>query len=218
MTPTGTNQAGRASLRQALVDAAAYMNRCGINQGRSGNLSVRVNDTVLITASGCHFDKITTDDIVETSLSGEWSGPRPPSSELSFHTAIYRSRPEIRAVVHLHSPWATSLACMHRSIPAFHYMVAAAGGCDIPCAPYATFGTEALASSITPALRERDACLIANHGQIAIGKDLAAALELAVEVESLARCYGQILSMGEPVLLTGEQMAAALERFRTYRQ
>ncbi|MGM0633061.1 MAG: class II aldolase/adducin family protein [Pseudomonadota bacterium] len=206
----------QTSTPEALVASARQLNRTGLNQGRSGNLSVRHGSGLLITASGTSFDEITVNDVVETDLQGHWSGALKPSSELSFHCGIYRNRPDVGAVVHLHSPWATSLACMHRAIPAFHYMVAVAGGEDIPCVPYATFGTDALAAHVTDGLRERQACLLANHGQIAVGGDLGAAMELAAEVENLARCYGQILGMGEPVLLSREQMAEVLEKFGGY--
>lgn len=202
--------------RRALAGAARQLNRDGLNQGRSGNISIRSKTGLLITASGSSFDDITEDDLVETDPRGRWTGNLKPSSELSFHCAAYRSRPDIRAVVHVHSCWATALACMHRRIPPFHYMVAVAGGDDIPCIPYATFGTEQLADLVAEGLRERNACLLANHGQIAVGESLETAMELAAEVENLARCYGQTLSMGEPVLLDPRQMAEVIERFSRY--
>lgn len=208
----------RATLENRIVDVAREMNRKGLNQGRSGNVSTRLADRMLITASGCHFDEITTGQIVETDLDGNWTGPLKPSSEHSFHAAIYRTRPDARAVVHVHSPWATTLACMHRPIPAFHYMVAVAGGRDIPCTPYATFGTEALAGHVARALSTRDACLMANHGQVALGDSPAAALELALEVELLARCYAQALTLGEPILLDDTEMDEVLRRFGGYRK
>lgn len=204
-------------LQQSLVDTGRAMNRQGLNQGRSGNLSVRYGEGLLITASGCHFDEMTTEQVVETDLFGNAAGPLKPSSELSFHTAIYRRRADAGAVVHVHSPWATTLACMHRPIPAFHYMVAVAGGRDIPCVPYATFGTGALAEHVASGLERRDACLIANHGQVALAATLPAALELAMEVELLARCYAQALSLGEPVLLDDNEMDEVLRRFSGYR-
>ena len=205
-----------SSARESLVTAARHLNRSGLNQGRSGNISVRQGTEILITASGTSFDDLTAGQVVMTDLQGRWSGELKPSSELSFHCAVYRERPDIAAVVHLHSPWATSLACMHRPIPAFHYMVAVAGGEDIPCVPYATFGTDELARHVAQGLRDRNACLLANHGQIAAGSSLRAALELAAEVENLSRCYGQILGMGEPVLLSREQMADVLAKFSDY--
>lgn len=198
------------------------MSGAGLNQGRSGNISVRVPgggnvSSMLITASGARLDTLDSEQLVTMGIDGQWQGQTPPSSEWHFHAAIYRKRPDANAVIHVHSPWATTLACLHRSIPQFHYMVAAAGGSDIPCIPYETFGTEALANLVADALVDRDACLMANHGQIALGDSIEAALELAMEVEHLARCYGQALAVGEPVLLTDGQMAAAIERFSTYR-
>ena len=207
----------RAQLCEALVHTAMDMNRKGLNQGRSGNVSARFKGGMLITASGCHFDEITPEHIVETDLDGHYRGPLKPSSERSFHAAIYRHRPDAQAVVHVHSPWATTLACLRRPIPAFHYMVAVAGGKDIPCVPYATFGTDELAEHVGGAMAARDACLMANHGQVALAGSAPAALELAMEVELLARCYAQALSMGEPTLLNDAQMDEVLDRFQSYR-
>ncbi len=206
----------KKELCHVVMETARALNRTGLNQGRSGNVSVRSGDGLLITASGVHFDSITDDDVVFCDLQGDWEGARKPSSELSFHSAIYRERPDAGAVVHVHSPWATSLACMHRHIPAYHYMIAVAGGVDIPCVSYATFGSEALAQHVTMGLRERDACLLANHGQIALGASADSALELAAEVENLARGYAQILAMGEPVLLNDREMEEVLVKFRSY--
>lgn len=212
----GYNVSMSCEHRHALVRAARQLNLSGLNQGRSGNISVRIDRGLLITASGTSFDHITKEELVETDLQGRWGGPLEPSSELSFHSAVYRLRPDIRAIVHVHSCWATALACMHRHIPPFHYMVAVAGGEDIPCIPYATFGTDELAGLVAEGLRDRNACLMANHGQIAAGKSLEAAMELAAEVENLARCYGQILGMGEPVLLDRQQMSEVIRRFGSY--
>ncbi len=205
-------------LAERIAETGRAMNRTGLNQGRSGNVSARVDNGLLITASGCHFDDITAAHVVATDLDGQWQGPLKPSSEVSFHAAIYRTRPDAAAVVHVHSPWATTLACMHRRIPPFHYMVAVAGGHDIPCVPYATFGGEALAEHVANGLRQRDACLIANHGLVTLGESLEAALELAQEVEDLARIYGNTLCIGEPELLTDGQMAEVLEKFGRYRR
>lgn len=205
-----------AQLREQLCQVAREMNRSGLNQGRAGNLSARLEDGLLISASGCHFDRVTEQDFVLVDAAGQWQGSKRPSSELAFHRSIYQQRRDIHAVVHVHSSWATTIACLQRPIPAFHYMVAVAGGHDIPCAPYADFGSEALATHAAAALRERDACLLANHGQIAVADSAPAALELAIEVESLARCYGQLLAIGEPQLLTPEQMDTALAAFAHY--
>lgn len=204
------------TLDEQLVATARAMNETGLNQGRSGNLSARCGDGMLITASGCHLDHITTHHIVEADLEGGYRGSLKPSSEASFHAAIYRQRPDAGAIVHVHSPWALSLACLHRRIPPFHYMVAVAGGTDIPCVPYATFGTDALAQHVATGLAERDACLMANHGQVALADTPEAALELAREVEHLARCFGQLLPLGEPVLLDDAQMTEVRDRFKGY--
>lgn len=201
---------------ESIIAAGRYLDRAGLGQGRSGNLSMRTAEGLLITASGARLDRMTREDLVAADLSGHWTGSLRPSSELSFHCAVYNTRPDARAIVHVHSPWATSLACMHRPIPAFHYMVAVAGGDDIPCVHYATFGTDALADAVAGGVRRRNACLMANHGQIALGASMEEALELAEEVENLARCYGQILGIGKPVLLDSEQMAEVLERFGSY--
>ncbi|MCC5811006.1 MAG: class II aldolase/adducin family protein [Ectothiorhodospiraceae bacterium] len=205
-----------SSQYRQLVETAREIDRRGLNQGRSGNLSARHGEGMLISASGCQFDAISADDFVVTDLSGNGHGARQPSSEWAFHAAIYRQRPDAGAVVHVHSPWATTLACLRRPIPAFHYMVAVAGGHDIPCAPYATFGTDTLAEHVAGALRNRNACLLANHGQVALADTLSGALELAMEVELLARCYSQALSIGEPTLLTDGEMEEVLERFKGY--
>jgi len=217
MSSSPSTHQTRAQLREAIVETARRMNLKGLNQGRSGNVSARYRDGMLITASGCHFDEITPEHIVESDLNGHYRGPLKPSSERSFHAAIYRHRPDAGAVVHVHSPWATTIACMRRPIPAFHYMVAVAGGRDIPCVPYATFGTDELAENVGSAMATRDACLMANHGQVALAGSVPAALELAMEVELLARCYGQALSLGEPVLLNDADMDEVLERFQSYR-
>ncbi len=216
--PILTEPQPATKLCQAVVDTARGMNRQGLNQGRSGNVSARQGQGMLISASGCDFDTMSTEHVVTCDLDGHYEGSLKPSSEWGFHAAIYRQRPDARAVVHVHSPWTTSLACLNKPVPAFHYMVAVAGGTDIPCVPYATFGTAELAQNIQAGIAERDACLIANHGQVALADSLDAALELAREVELLARCYMQALNVGEPVLLTEEQMSEVLEKFHGYRR
>jgi len=174
---------------------------------------------MLITPSGMTYDAIDVGDVVFVESDGSVpAGQRRPSSEWRFHLATYQGRDDRSAVVHTHSLNATVLACAHRPIPAFHYMVAAAGGVDIPCIPYAPFGSEELAELVAGALAQRDACLMANHGQIAIGKTLSGALELAAEVETLAAQYVKVLTLGKPKLLDETQMSDVLERFRTYGQ
>jgi L-fuculose-phosphate aldolase len=206
--------------RRAIIAACRRMARTGLTPGKSGNASLRGAGGMLITPSGIAYEKLKPSDIAVMALGGErLSGKRTPSSEWPFHAAIYRARPEIGAIVHCHSRFATALACLHRDIPAFHYMVAIAGGASIRCAPYATFGTNALADHALAALADgRRACLLANHGQIATGDTLERALDLAVEVEALAAQYVTALGIGEPRLLDAAEMALNIEKFKTYGQ
>ncbi|HTR56644.1 MAG TPA: class II aldolase/adducin family protein [Casimicrobiaceae bacterium] len=207
-----------AELRHEIIATALAMNARGINRGKSGNVSARIEDGFLITPSGLAYDALEPHDVVAMTLEGEARGPRQPSSEWRFHRDIYASRADASAVVHAHSSFATTLACLGRGIPAFHYMIAVAGGNDIRCAPYATFGTQALSDHALRALESRKACLLANHGMIAVGSTLASALALAVEVEALAEQYWRALQIGEPTLLSEPEMAVVLEKFRTYGQ
>ncbi|MGB0670273.1 MAG: class II aldolase/adducin family protein [Rhodospirillales bacterium] len=202
--------------RVDVLETARAMNRLGINQGMSGNVSRRVHDGMLITPSGMDYDKAKPDDIVPMDFSGNWEGRLKPSSEWRFHGDIYAARTDAHAVVHTHSTHATALACLRRPIPAFHYMVAVAGGTNIRCAPYATYGTQNLSEYVLKALDGRKACLLANHGLICIEAGLEKALALAVEVETLARQYLAALTVGEPTLLDETEMAVVIERFKTY--
>jgi len=206
------------ALRQQVIATALAMNAAGINRGKSGNVSARLDDGFLVTPSGLPYDQTTPADLVAMSHEGEVRGTRVPSSEWRFHRDIYRARPDAHAIVHTHAPFATSLACLHRGIPAFHYMVAIAGGSDIRCAPYATFGTQELSDHAVSALAGRKACLLANHGMIALGESLGRALALAIEVETLAEMYWRALQVGEPKLLPAEEMAVVLAKFATYGQ
>lgn len=199
----------------ALLAAARSLDRTG-NVGTSGNLSVRQGEGMLITPSGVPYDRLEAADLVFVDADGSAAGTRKPSSEWRFHQAIYASRPEAGAVVHCHAPHATALACLGRSIPAFHYEVAFAGGKDIRCAPYATFGTEALSEQVLTALEGRRACLLAHHGLVCFHDDLPKALHLAEVVEQLARIYALCLAVGEPEVLPDEEMARVLEKFRDY--
>ena len=211
-------------LREAVVATAREMNALGINRGTSGNVSARWRDGdfdgYLVTPSGMPYASITAADVVSMPIDGEHgaSGTRRPSSEWRFHRDIYRARPDAQAIVHTHAPFATSLACHRRGIPPFHYMVAVAGGDDIRCAPYATFGTQALSDHAVAALEGRRACLLANHGMIAIGASLATALALAVEVETLSEMYWRARQLGEPVLLSPAEMDVVIAKFETYGQ
>lgn len=192
------------------------MNRSGINQGTSGNLSVRCGEGMLITPSGMPYSKLTMTDIVYVDASGENEGPRLPSSEWRIHFDLYHAREDALAILHAHPAECVALACMHRAIPAFHYMVAVAGGRNIRCAPYATFGTQELSDHVLQALRDRKACLMANHGLLCIESGIGRALSLAIEVEQLARSYLRCLATGEPVLLDNDEMERVLEKFKTY--
>jgi L-fuculose-phosphate aldolase len=203
-------------LRESLIETALAMNASGINQGTSGNLSVRTDQGMLITPSGLPYSSLAPDDLVAVSSDGAFSGVREPSTEWRFHLDIYRQREDARAVLHAHPSWCVALACLGRGIPAFHYMVAMAGGRDIRCSAYATFGTRELSDHVLQALSGRKACLMANHGLICLERDLPRALALAVEVEHLARAYCQCLAIGEPVLLDDEEMDRVLEKFRHY--
>ena len=210
------------ALREAVIGTARAMNASGINVNKSGNVSVRCarggRPGFLLTPSGVPYARLEADDVVFVDEAGRPQGRREPSSEWRFHAAIFAARREFAAIVHTHSACATALACQGLSIPAFHYMVAVAGGHDIRCADYATFGTQALADHAVVALQDRKACLLAHHGVIACGGSLDAALALAIEVENLARTYLAVRALGEPRLLEAEEMDRVLERFRTYGQ
>ncbi len=208
-----------SAARHAVLEVARAIGKRGLSPSRSGNVSMRLRDGMMITPSGMTYDEIEAGDMVFVNASGKpEKGARKPSSEWRFHLAAYHARSDCNGVVHTHSTNATALACAHRPIPAFHYMVAAAGGNDVPLIPYATFGTEELADLVAAALKHRNACLMANHGQLAIGATLEAALELAFEVEVLAEQYVKTLSVGPAVLLSEPQMAEALAKFKTYGQ
>ncbi len=209
-----------ARARRAVIDTAIDMSWTGLSPGRSGNVSCRWKDGMLITPTGMVYDDIRPRDIVYVDAEGGVPAKksRKPSSEWRFHLAAYHARPDMNAVVHTHSMHATVLACAHEKIPAFHYMVAIAGGKDVPLVPYAMFGTEELADEVGKALCERTACLMANHGQLALGKTLDDALELAGEIEVLATQYCKVLELGEPHILPDADMKRVLQRFKTYGQ
>ncbi len=214
---------GEKSLRKAIIETALTMSDCGLSPGRSGNVSARLNDGMLITPTGMAYHELEADDIVFVESDGSVAGKqRKPSSEWRFHLAAYQARADRHAVVHTHSLHATVLSCVKKPIPAFHYMVAIAGGSDIPCVPYATYGTDELARHVARGLKERDACLMASHGQIAIGANLERALELAFEVETLAEQYYKVLLLGElnvaSEILSDAAMEEMVEKFKTYGQ
>ena len=211
--------AAERALRQEVIDTCIKMNALGINQGTSGNASVRVSsdpdEGFFITPSAIPYEDIEPEDIVTMALDGTHSSNRRPSSEWRFHLDIMRARPDCGAIVHTHGMFATTLACLRMEIPAFHYMIAQAGGSTIRCSGYATFGTQELSDTALEALEGRRACLLANHGMIAIGANLKKALALAVEVETLAGMYWRTLQVGEPVILDDEEIARVGEKFGT---
>ena len=203
---------------EVLLTARA-MNACGINRGTSGNVSARgLERGFFITPSGMDYAEICADDIVLMGMDGSCKGARKPSSEWRFHRDIYAARAEIGAVVHTHSPFATTLACMGRNIPPFHYMIARFGGRDVRCAAYATFGSQELSDAALIALQDRSACLLAQHGMIVCGVDLKQALALAVELETLSEMYWRVLQIGTARLLPDEEMARVLKKFSEYGQ
>ncbi len=209
------------ALRMTLIDHAIKLNSSGLSAGKSGNVSVRCDDGLLITPTGMDYQDLSAEDIVSLQLDGSpptADQPRLPSSEWHFHCGIYQSRPDINAVVHAHPTYCTALACTGRNIPAFHYMVAVAGGKQIPIAPYALFGTEQLSTQVIVTLANHLACLLENHGMIALGSSLESAFNLAIEVESLAQQYCQALTLGEIRLLSDQQMDEVIEKFQAYGQ
>ncbi len=206
-------------LREQLVTAAKKLCAIGLNQGASGNVSVRSGDGFLITPSGVKTEALTPRDMVFMDFSGEVPGKDnniKPSSEWRFHRDILQARKEVGAVVHTHSMFATSMACLRRDIPPFHYMIALVGGNSIRCAPYALFGSQALSDAALEALVNRKACLLANHGMIALGRDLEQAVDVALEVETLCEQYWRALQIGEPHLLTEQEMAEVFRQFKGY--
>ena len=211
-----TDNENRKILSQAIIDACLAMNTHGINQGNAGNISRRFEDGFLITPSGMTYDRLQTGDIVFVDMDGDSQDSLVPSSEWRMHRDIYTNHPMAGAVLHAHSTFATALSCLRLDIPAFHYMIAVAGGVDIRCADYALFGTQALSDNMLAALTDRRACLLGTHGMICFHDNLDKALWLGVEVETLARQYWHARQAGEPVILDAEQMAEVMEKFKTY--
>ena len=212
-------QTEEKALRQAIIDGCIQMNRQGMNQGTSGNISARYQDRMLITPSGKPYDEMTPDMIASMSLlegDESWQGPFKPSTEWHFHRDILRARPEIGGVVHLHSTYATALAMTRKPIPSCHYMVACFGGNNVRCGGYARYGTPELSTIAIEALQDRTACLLANHGTISIGSDLDKALWTAVELETLAKQYYVTLTIGGPVMLTDEHIEETLRGIESY--
>ena len=203
-------------LRKAVIATCLKMNEEGINQGTSGNVSVRTDEGFLVTASGIPYDRMKPEHVVEMDFDGGYIGEYLPSTEWRMHMDILKHRPEANAVVHTHSIYATALACLRKDIPAFHYMIGIAGGTSIRCSEYAEYGTQDLSDAMLKAMEDRSACLLGNHGQIAFGQDLAKALWRAGEVEAISHQYWAALMAGKPVLLNETQMTTVLARFKTY--
>jgi L-fuculose-phosphate aldolase len=207
-----------SNLRMAMVRAAIELDERGLNRGTSGNVGVRCGEHFLVTPSGVPARELAAQGIVLLAANGDVIGAGRPSSEWRFHRDILASRPDVHAVVHVHSPFATTLACLGIEVPPFHYMIAAAGGSTIRCAPYALFGTQELSDHALAALTDRRACLLANHGMITTGRDVADAVALCVEVESLCEQYWRARQIAEPRHLTDAQMAEVMEKFKNYGQ
>jgi L-fuculose-phosphate aldolase len=199
-----------------LLHTTQQLGQLGLNKGTSGNVSVRYQDGFLITPSGLDVREMQADSMVFMGLDGIAQSAGKPSSEWRFHRDIYQAKPNVGAVVHTHSMFATTLACLQKDIPAFHYMIAIAGGSTIPCAPYALFGTQSLSDNAIKVLKDRKACLLANHGMIATGKDLNQALAVTQEVETLCEQYWRALQIGEPYVLNEQEMLEVFNQFKDY--
>lgn len=203
--------------RRQIIAVAQALNPLGLNSGSSGNVSCRVQDGLLLTPSGVNYESLKADDIIHMDWNGDWqvgNQTRKPSSEWRMHRDVLQAYPEMNALVHTHANYCTALAVLGKGIPAFHYMVAIAGGNDIRCASYQTFGTQALSDTVVAALVDRKACLLANHGVVAGGKNLDEALALLVEVETLAHQYCTALQIGQPHILSDAEMEKVLEKFK----
>lgn len=206
-------------LRQELLAYARLLNDNNLTPGNSGNISARCKDGLLITPTGMPYHQLKEHDLVKLDLAGKIiEGKRLPSSEWHFHCAIMNERSDINAIVHTHSTYCTALACTGRDIPAFHYMVAVAGGSNIRCAPYATFGTEELAENAVAALENRQGCLLSNHGSLALGTSIEKAFQLAEDIEELAKQYCETLKIGDVKILSQKQMNEVLSKFSSYGQ
>ena len=209
--------------REEIIKFAQKLNSTNLSPLRSGNISLKAHNNneegFLITPSGKKYDSLKADDIVFVSLEGRYDEKGlQPSSEWRFHKDIYLKKADAKAVVHAHSPHATAVSSHGKPIPPFHYMIALAGGEDIKCAEYATFGTEELSKNIIKALENRSACLMSNHGQVAFGKNLKDAFELAQEIENICHQYTIALKLGEPKILSFEEMRKVLDKAKNYKK
>lgn len=208
------------SLRQQVITTCCRLDALGLNQGTSGNVSVRCGadpaDGFFLTPTSLPYDRMVPEDLVHVGLDGQCTGPRRPSSELPFHLEIMRTRPDATAIMHTHSLHATAVSCLRREIPAVHYLVGLFGGTTLRCADYATFGTPELSANLLRALAGRRGAIMANHGLVVLGSSLEQALSLTLEAETLAKIYLQTLSAGTPVILSEADMAAVNEKFRAF--
>ena len=210
-------------LRASVIKYSKKLNTTNLSSLRSGNISVRVRekkiDGFYITPSGTKYSSLKPQDIVFVSLKGKFDKKKGiPSSEWRFHQDIYVNKKEAQAIVHAHSTCATAVSTHQKSIPAFHYMIGVAGGEDIKCTKYATFGTRKLSYNILSALKNRSACLIGNHGQIAFGKNLDKSFELAQEVENICNQYINALRIGIPKILSKKEMKIVLGKMKNYKK
>lgn len=204
-------------MHQAVAEASANTVSQGLNRGSSGNVSVRINEGLLITPSATPSAHIKPEQIVAMDMDGKCQSECKPSSEWRIHRDIYQARPDAAAIVHAHSPFAVTLACLRQTVPSFHYMIALTGGKQIPCADYALFGTPELSDNVLRTLGSQlKACLMANHGLVTLGRNLEQAMAIAVEVESLCEQYWRACQIGEPVLLSDAQMDDAIQMFEGY--
>lgn len=204
-------------LRQEIIRTVCSFGPAGLSIGTSGNVSVRTQDGFLITPTGVAYAELKPASIIELDLSGKRiTGKLLPSSEWRIHAYLYRKRPEVKAIVHVHSTYATAVSCIRQTIPAIHYHISLLGGDSVRCADYATFGTRHLSVNAVHALEGHYACLLANHGQLALGDDLTTALKRAIEVEQLARLYCIASAVGKPVVLDQDEVKINLEKFRHY--
>ena len=212
-----------SKLKSEVIKYSKKLNITNLSALRSGNISARAKekgvDGFYITPSGRKYSSLKTKDIIFVSLKGVYDKKKgKPSSEWRFHQDIYVNKKEAKAIVHAHSTCATAVSTHQKSIPAFHYMVAVAGGEDIKCSKYATFGTKNLSKNIIKALNNRTACLIANHGQVAFGENLEKTFELAQEIENICHQYINSLRIGIPKILSKKEMKIVLEKFKNYKK
>ena len=212
-----------SKIKAKVIKYSKKLNLTNLSALRSGNISVRAKEKGIegfyITPSGRKYSSLKVKDIVFVSLKGIFDKKKgKPSSEWRFHQEIYVNKKEAKAIVHAHSTCATALSSHQNNIPAFHYMVAVAGGEDLKCTKYAAFGTKQLSKNIIKALKNRSACLIANHGQVAFGDNLAKAFELAQEIENICHQYINALRIGIPKILSKKEMKIVLEKFKNYKK